>query len=369
MRVLMLSKALVVGQYQTKAEALARKSHLDLTVVVPPSWRDERGTLTLEKKHPDGYDLLISPLRFNGHYHTHYYPRIGEIIRCARPDLVHLDEEPYNFATFHALVQARRYSPRARVLFFTWQNLDLAYPPPFSWMESFVYDHTDYAIAGNPSADTVLRRKGFIKPIRVIPQFGVDPDVFRPVQNRRRDSIFVVGFAARLVPEKGAYLLLAALQGLSSSWELRILGSGPERRHLEESARRLGIAEHVHFFPWRPSDEMPEFYRSLDLLVAPSMSRPNWTEQFGRVLVEAMACGVPVVGSSAGEIPNVVGDAGTIFPEGEIGGLSNALKTLENNPSLRVELGLRGRARVLDRFTQSHIVDETYSVYQEMMHT
>jgi glycosyltransferase involved in cell wall biosynthesis len=367
MRVLMLSKALLVGQYQTKAEALARKPGVELTVVAPPSWRDERGSICLEKNHIKGYEFLITPLRFNGHYHIHFYPEIGEIFDRTRPDLIHLDEEPYNLATFHALVEARRNSPRARVLFFTWQNLPRSYPPPFSWMRAFVFANTDYALAGNPSAERVLRANGFTKPVRVIPQFGVDPSIFRPAPNRRRNVRFAIGFAARLVPEKGASLLLSALKQLERDWDLRIVGGGPERAKLEATAYRLGIASRVQFIPWQPSEQMPDVFQALDVLVAPSLSRPNWTEQFGRVLVEAMACGIPVIGSSAGEIPNVIGDAGLIFSEGNITELVGALRSLIDDPARAEDLRLRGRARVLDMFTQERIVDETYAVYRELV--
>lgn len=367
MRALMLSKALVSAHYQGKAAALALNPDLDLTVVTPPDWQDERGALTLERNEIYGCRLVVTPLRFNGHYHLHYYPRIGEIMREAKPDLVHLDEEPYNLATFHALIQTRRSCPHARVLFFSWQNLEISYPPPFSWMESYVYTHSDYALAGSPSAERVLRSKGFAKQSRVIPQFGVDPQEFHPDTSRALKSKFTIGLAARLVPEKGASILLSALGPLTTEWELKILGSGPERSHLEQSARRLGFGNRVRFLEWQPSGQMPEFYRSLDVLVAPSVSRPNWTEQFGRVLVEAMSCAVPVIGSSAGEIPNVIGDAGLVFTEGDVRGLAEALRSIMMNEALRVELGMRGRARVLERFTQEHIAQETYAVYRELM--
>lgn len=367
MRVLMISKALVVGQYQTKTETLARKPDLALTVVVPPFWRDERGVIRLERKYIEGYHLSVAPLRLNGHYHWYFFSTIGEIIRQVKPDLIHLDEEPYNFATFHALLFARQHFPRPRILFFTWQNLVQRYPPPFSWMEAYVYARSDYALAGSSSAERVLRSKGFQKPVRPIPQFGVDPSIYYPDPARRRDGKFVVGFAARLVAEKGAALLLAALNGLEGDWELRIAGSGPERSRLEASVRRLGLVERVRFLPWQASDQMPRFFRGLDVLVAPSLSRPNWTEQFGRVLVEAMACGLPVIGSSCGEIPNVIGDAGIVFPEGDAHALTEELRALMDDPTRCGELGARGRARVLERFTQDQVADKTYAVYRELV--
>ncbi len=367
MRILMISKALVVGQYQTKTELLARKPGVELTVVVPSYWRDERGVIPLEKNHVDGYQLIVAPLRLNGHYHLYFFSTIAEIIDRVKPDLIHLDEEPYNFATCYALVQARRHLPRPRILFFTWQNLAQTYPPPFSWIEAYVYAKSDYALAGNSSAVQVLRSKGFLKPVRVIPQFGIDPTIYYPDPARRHNDKFVVGFAARLVAEKGAALLLAALNRLEGDWELRILGSGPERAKLEASARGLGIAERVQFLPWQASDQMPGFFRGLDVLVAPSLSRPNWTEQFGRVLIEAMACGLPVVGSDCGEIPNVLGDAGIVFPEGDVGALAESLRALMHDPTRRGELGACGRERVLERFTQDQIADETFAVYCELV--
>jgi glycosyltransferase involved in cell wall biosynthesis len=367
MRILIISKALIVGQYQTKAEALARKPGVELTVVVPPKWQDERGVMQLEKEHVHGYQFIVAKVALNGHYHLHFFPSIARIIGQVRPEIVHIDEEPYNFATFHALVMTRRQFPQARTLFFTWQNISHRYPPPFSLMEGYVHDKIDYALAGNLSAGHVLREKGFTKPIHVVPQFGIDPDIFCPGPLKNPQSRFVVGFAARLVPEKGGSLLLSALRRLGVKWELRIVGSGPDRAKLEKSARQLGIADSVRFLPWQTSDQMPDFFRSLDVLVAPSMSRANWTEQFGRVLVEAMACGVPVIGSSSGEIPNVIGEAGIVFPEGDAQGLTSALRMLIDDRRLLQDMGRRGRERVLERFTQSRIADETFAAYSELM--
>src|SRR5690606_30800199 len=111
------------------------------------------------------------------------------------------------------------------------------------------------------------------------------------------------------------------------------------------------------------STAMPAFYRSLDAVVLPSRTTPGWKEQFGRVLVEAMACRVPVVGSDSGEIPHVIGDAGLIFPEGDVAALAHHLRALMDDPSLRQRLGAAGRQRVLERFTMARVAAETVAVY------
>ncbi|HZK65991.1 MAG TPA: glycosyltransferase, partial [Chloroflexota bacterium] len=105
----------------------------------------------------------------------------------------------------------------------------------------------------------------------------------------------------------------------------------------------------------------------MDILVLPSLTRPNWKEQFGRALVEAMACRVPVVGSDSGEIPNVIGDAGLVFPEGDVSALRGHLAALRGSTALRAEIGERGRARVLARFTQARVAQETYQAYRAVL--
>ena len=107
MRALMISKACIVGAYQIKLEELARFPGLDLTVVTPPYWRDERGVLPLERQHTAGYDLVVEPMALNGNFHLHFYPHLNRQLQRVQPDLVHIDEEPYNLATAHALWLAR----------------------------------------------------------------------------------------------------------------------------------------------------------------------------------------------------------------------------------------------------------------------
>jgi glycosyltransferase involved in cell wall biosynthesis len=150
-------------------------------------------------------------------------------------------------------------------------------------------------------------------------------------------------------------------------WRAYVLGSGPDSDALQAHARQLGLSDRVSFDDWIPSTQMPAYYRQLDALVVPSRTRPNWKEQFGRVLVEAMACGVPVIGSDCGEIPNVIGDAGLVFPEGQVDALCAHLARLLRDPDLRADLARKGRERVLARFTQAQVAAQTYQVYQTIL--
>lgn len=365
MRVTMLSKACIIGQYQTKLTMLAAQPNIELTVIVPPSWRDSRGTIAVERKHTEGYELIVTPIRWNGHYHLHYYPDLAHILERTRPDIFHIDEEPYNNATYLAMRAMQKIDPKARIVFFTWQNIARRYPLPFSRMEQYVYRHSAAAIAGNREAEQVLRDKGYTKPIVLIPQFGVS-DAFAPVSGSRPPDCVTIGYAGRLVREKGIEILLHAAAQVQGNWKLEIVGSGPLYDSLVQLAQELNIAPRVHFAPWVASDKMPQFYNSLDVLVVPSLTQANWKEQFGRVLMEAMASGVTVIGSDSGEIPSVVGDAGVVVPEGDVTALAAALQTFVNEPVRRAELGLRGRERAITLFSQQRVVDDTYALYQRV---
>ena len=370
MRVLILSKACLVGAYQRKLEEIAALPGLELTVAVPPAWRDERGWVRLERAYVRGYRLVVEPIRFNGSFHLHYYPRFGRLLRQVQPDVVHLDEEPYNLATWHAQRLSLRHG--ARTLFFSWQNLLRRYPWPFSQFERQVLCGAAAGIVGNQEAVAVLRAKGFRGPLRVIPQFGVDPDLFQPNAAARAQAgtagrPFVVGYAGRLVREKGVDLLLRAAATLPPEVHVRLIGAGPEQPRLQRLGARLGLGPRLSVLPLVPSTEMPRALAALHCLVLPSRSRPNWKEQFGRVLVEAMACGVPVVGSTCGEVPNVIGDAGLLFAEEDVPSLAAHLRALFDGAALRTDLAARGRARVLERFTQRQVAAETVAVYQEVM--
>jgi glycosyltransferase involved in cell wall biosynthesis len=355
----MVSKACTVAAYRRKAEEIA-KLGVDLTLVVPPRW----GNAAFEAGRDKGYRLVIMAPALNGHHHLHWYPGLARLLNSEKPDLVHIDEEPYDFVTFHTLRRARRIG--ARSVFFTWQNLFRKFPPPFSFFERSVLSDVDGAIIGNMDAGEVLKRKGYAGPSFFIRQFGIDPDAYSPIAANPTD-VFRIGFAGRLVPEKGALVLLEAVSTLSGAWELRIRGSGPHRAVLERRIAELGLQDRITLEAAVPSARMPDFYRSLDVLVCPSLSTKRWVEQYGRVLIEAMACGIPVVGSDSGEIPNVIGEAGVVCPEGDASALREQIQQLMDTPALGVLLSFAGRERALRLFTHEHLARQTEEAYRAVL--
>lgn len=361
MRVTLLSKALVVGAYQRKCEWIAAHDDIELTVLVPPAWANQ----PLERVHTQGYDLREIPIRLNGNFHLHHYPTLAKELKRSRPDVFHIDEEPYNLATWLAL----RSSTAAKNIFFTWQNIHRNYPPPFRWMERDVLNKVDAAIAGSEEAKHVWRDKGFAKTMAVIPQFGVDEVLFSPPPLTGEGSgvgAITIGFAGRLVHEKGVDLLLRAIAQVPEARAI-IAGDGPEANALRELAAQLNITERVAWRGAMKSTEMPAFYRKCDALAVPSRTLPNWKEQFGRVIIEAMACGVAMIGARCGEIPHLIGDAGLLFDEDDVDALAAHMRSLNEQPDLRNALAQRGRERVLAQYTMKRIADQSVDFYRALI--
>jgi glycosyltransferase involved in cell wall biosynthesis len=175
-----------------------------------------------------------------------------------------------------------------------------------------------------------------------------------------------VGFGGRLVPEKGMDVLLRAAASLPRVRVL-VLGDGPERVRLEQLARSLGLDRRVHFAGHVGSIELARWLSSLDSLALPSRTAHGWTEQFGRILIEAMACGVPVVASGSGEIPHVIGDAGVLVAEGDPVALAAALASLTRDTDRCASLALAGQRRVLERFTHAAVADATAAFYRQLL--
>ena len=366
MKILVIWKALVSEAYHKKLEELAQFNDVELTLIVPTKWHK----ISLEKKYCEEYKIIPVRVKLSGCNHFHWYPGLEKYVKQTRPDIFHIEEEHYSLVTFQAIRLAKKYN--IKCLFVSWQNIYKEYPFPFSWIERKDLEKADYAIAGNKEVKDILVRKGFANDrISIIP-LGTDPLLFRKMEStelrsRLRLEAFTIGYLGRFVQEKGIFDLLKAVSQIKSKFNLLMVGSGKLRSKIKTEGRRLGILERIRIMDSIPSSQVPNYVNCMDCLVLPSRTTKKGKEQFGRVLIEAMSCEVPVVGSDSGEIPNVIGDSGLIFKEGDINDLYSKLELLINDVDLRMELAKKGRQRVLNNFTQERVARETYKVYKKIM--
>jgi glycosyltransferase involved in cell wall biosynthesis len=186
--------------------------------------------------------------------------------------------------------------------------------------------------------------------LAVVP-VGVDHTRFRPLPSRPRVPGRIMTTASADVPMKGLVPLLEALAKVRTERpaDLVVIGKPRAESRVEETIERLGLAGAVTFVSGVSDERIVELYAEASVAVVPSLY-----EGFSLPAIEAMACGVPLVATTGGALPEVVGTdgiTGLLVPPGDPGALAAALGRVLDDPALAVRLSLAGRQRVLERFT------------------
>jgi glycosyltransferase involved in cell wall biosynthesis len=351
-RLLTIGHSYVVGTNRRLARAMAAAGagEWEVTAAAPSSFPGDLGPITLEAAPGERVEALS--LRAAGGVHTMLYGNEMRALLRRGWDVVHCWEEPYILAG----AQVAAWTPRdVKLVFATFQNLPKRYPPPFRWTERFAMSRAAGWIAFGRTIEDALRdRPGYARRPRRVIAPGVDTDLFRadPAAGARvraslgweDDGPPVVGYLGRFVPEKGMETLMRALDGCAEPWRALLVGGGRMEAEVRAWAGRHG--DRVRIATGVGHEAVPGYLNAMDLLCAPSRTTPAWREQLGRMLTEAMACGVPVLGSASGEIPYVIADAGLILPEDDVPAWSRAIDRLLADAALRADLAARGRSRI-----------------------
>jgi glycosyltransferase involved in cell wall biosynthesis len=319
----------------------------DLTLVAPRQWRHEHASRPTQTVALDGLEDCFVPISvgWSGRPQRHFYlARAGHLIRGTRPDVAFVEEESFSVPAF----QWGRALAGAGIPFGVqmFENLDRKLPAVARAIRAWVLERADFVAARSPRAGELVRRWGFNGEVRFAPH-AVPP--WQPHQ-RTVSGVFTIGFAGRLVPEKGIADLMQAARRIAGPARVLFVGDGPLATRLEaQSSPELEVQVRSDL----THERMPEAYGEMDVLVLPSRTTPRWVEQFGRVLVEALWCGVPVVGSDSGEIPWVIEQTGggVVFPEGDVDALARVLNELRMRPSERRRLAEQGKERVRRLFS------------------
>jgi glycosyltransferase involved in cell wall biosynthesis len=368
MKILYVGHTYTVRANQAKIAALARQPGVKITLVTPHAWKGP-----LYENQTDLFDSSIAPhvdhkivraygIGKEGAYF--FSPKIFSIIAKVRPDVVHVEQGAYAVVYTQILLALKLFSPDSRALFFTWWNLPYEPRGLKRWTERFNLKHSAAAIAGNAAAKEILRTHGFSGPVSVLPQLGID--IPADIRTPSRHEVFMVGYAGRISMEKGVLDLVRAVAQMEQAKKrLYFIGNGDILSDVKREAAYLGV-ELEHRAAVR-NDELIEHFSKMDVLVLPSRSTPQWVEQFGHILLEAMAAGLPVVGSSSGEIPNVIGEAGLVFEEGNIAELTGVLDRLATNEEKRQELAGLGYKRIKSFFTHDLIAQKQVELYNSIL--
>jgi glycosyltransferase involved in cell wall biosynthesis len=376
MNILTVGHSYVVALNRRLCRELARAGGVQVrvTVVAPAFFHGDLRPIALEPCAGEPYRLEPVPVRGSKFPHVFWYSRrLARLLRGGRWDVVHAWQEPFVLAGG----QISWHTPRgAALVFSTFQNLPKWYPPPFAQVERYgLARASGWTAFGRTVAQALQDRPGYRdRPMRVIP-LGVDCDVFRPDPEARRRTLAtlgwsdpgppVVGFLGRFVPEKGVELLRRVLDRLEpDSWRALWVGGGALEGDLRAWAGRHGGRARV--VTGVAHDAVPAYLNAMDLLAAPSQATPRWKEQLGRMLLEAMASGVPVIASDSGEIPHVVADAGQVVAESDESAWAEALRVLLASSNRRRELRARGLARAHEVYAWPLVARQFLDFFRQM---
>jgi len=344
-RLLVISHPAVVSVNQEVYRELVRRGW-DVTIVVPSRWRHSYAKETVTPQALDGMEesLRPTPVAFPGRQQRHIYlVRCASVIRQVRPDVAFVEAEPYSLSA----TQWGRAFTRLGIPFGVqcYENIDRDFPFLVRWLRSRVLRDAAFVAARSDSAAQLARAWGARGDVDLAPPAVPSWEKAQASASATPERPFTVGYAGRLVESKGLLDLLAAVRELEAPVELLLIGNGELRAQLKGQPIP---GSHVQVLDNLTHDQMASGYAQLDVLVLPSHSTATWREQFGRVIVEALWCGVPVVGSNSGEIPWLIEltGGGLIFPEGDRDALAAQLINLRASSALREQLARTGRAAV-----------------------
>jgi glycosyltransferase involved in cell wall biosynthesis len=387
MKILVVSHSYIVKLNCEKFRILAQLDpSLEVTIVVPKRWKPG-GVMrdTIESQGWQDGDFRVVPIANfseNNQGALCFDWKLIELLRSFKPDIIQVEQGSKSLAYAQLITLNKLLKLKAKMLFFTWWNLPYSLKFPFSWLEQYNLNNTNGIVVGNSAGYTILRDKGYDRPMKIMPQLGVDETLFKPqdaTEIRMRlgiqDNEFVIGFVGRFVPEKGLHTLLKAVAGLGNrSFKLLLLGRGELKSELLKTAQELGLDSQLIQLDSVNHDQVAQYISAMNTLVLPSettyqfktLTATGWKEQFGHVLIEAMAAAVPVIGSDSGEIPNVIADAGLVFPEGDSEALCDRLSQLIDDRSFTENLGRSGYQRCMSLYTNKALAKDLLMFYRSL---
>jgi len=289
-----------------------------------------------------------------------------------QPDIVQVFEEFSGLLAFQSFVLRSLVVSNSKALVYSAENILHNVRPVLRPSMRYVMKRASLAFVCSHGVKDVLLQEGFPAPIEVFP-LGVDTNKFYkfPVNRLKRqlklDEKFVISYVGRLCEFKGVFLLLDLMRRLPEHVHLLLIGSGPEEQSLIQRADSYGIKHRVHFAGAISYKELPRYMNCIDVGIIPSLTTPYWKEQFGRTIIELMSCEVPVIGSASGSIPGMIGDGGYIVEEANIQQLHSAVRKLMVSPEESLQIGDKGRKRVLKLYSVPVMGELFLTMYRKVM--
>lgn len=373
-RLVVINHAVAIGENHFRWRRLAERHDVEVVLLTPRRWEAAWfGEATRFDIHPvEAGRFTLRPMRTTRRrqWRRYVFLRPDAALASLKPDLVYVLHEE-NCLVHQQVITARNvFSPRTRLAFFTMKAKPIVLRRPWQrWAWNRIRRHYGAAFCHYQGCAASLRDAGWNKTVVMQTQTGVDERAFHPDPpsrwKKRRalgfEDRFVLGFVGRLTRVKGIDTLIEACAQLEHRgehrWSLLLVGDGTDRAWLESEVSRRGWRDRVTMTGHVSHAEVPDLMRAMDALFVGSKTTAKWVDTWPHVVPQAMASGVPVVGSDSGAIPDQLGDTGLIFREGDAAGASVKLKRLMDEPIFRDSLVERAHRRCLERYSGAALAD------------
>ncbi|URA10868.1 glycosyltransferase [Thermospira aquatica] len=382
MRILYIWHAAVEPGFRRLLDTMSKEADVSLTLVTAHRWTESGRDQHWDNHTPSSYPAYGLLVAFRNHIRSFFFVNKFSIMRIllkTKPDIIYIKEEPYSLAAFQWVLFARIFSRKSRILIESDENLVLRQPLPYHWIERFVLHAIDGIACVPTDGIELYKAKGFQKKIYKTSYF-VNETLFLPLEKKEASSYFpevdtslpAIGYVGRITEEKGIDTLLEAAKSLLSAgyrFHLYLLGS-VNLSFQPTLATLLSdplLENTVHLLKARPMEHLVYFYNLMDAIVLPSKTTSWWKEQFGRVIVESQACGTPVIGSSSGEIPHVVGDPSFVFEENNATALAEIMKKIVSQEISKPQISQKLRTLALSRFSLSSVARQKLAMMKDIL--
>ena len=392
-----ISHAYVYSPYRKKIEELAKYKDLNITLITPEFGLEGGGQKVYTAPYQGkSYKHIILSGYFTGKLNFFIFKNLKKTLNEINPDIIMLEEEYWTQVAAQVTYVTKKFLPQTKLILLSQENICHIWKKEgkslyqkfryqsFHFLEKFIIPKLDALVFQFPEVWQDFEQRMLdlkFKGIKgTFPQLGVDYNRFaKPANIKNLNSIreklnldpdtFVYGYIGRITKEKGIEDIIYALAGWDKpNTKVLIIGNG-DTEYLEELnqlIRKLNLNYIISIHPAIPFDDIPTYFQILDISILLSHTTPIWKEQFGRVLVESMAAGTPVIGSDSGAIPLVIGKTGYIVMEKDILSIREALIEAYSNSVKYTKLSKAGQKRAEENFSYTAIAEQTYNFIKEI---
>lgn len=366
-RVLIVSHDYAEAGLRRQLNAFAR--WFDVRFITP-----HRSTALVFSDHRavgDSLTRIYPRLTLFGHQYWLRSATIG--IREFRPDLVYITYDPWSAIFLQAVTASAVWAPQALVVSGAKKNTYRAYPGLRGRAKAALarlgISRTDHVIAASEMTAALFRRVHGVAAdnISVVTRVGVDTGIFHPPGRTQRDRPLVVGYCGRLTEHKGVTDLVDAVESVrdrGTEVEIELLGAGDLRDSLASRASDPWLRVHDAV----PSDDVAGFLRGLDVFVLPARVLEDHEEHDAHALLQALASGLPAIGTESGIIPEILDDPDdVIVPPGDSDALAAAIAELADQPDRRERLAVRGRRAAEERYSFERVAERYAEVFGSLL--